>query len=132
MVHGSRLYEIKIDKGLSLCEATRLPLVYEYCKIYNSDTAIIILERLDKKLWIRSVNTLVRKLCSERKVGIEALFFHRLLTKDSNVDSLTFAAFMSACYESNNHALASNLSERILKALVSSHCLIKMGEFFLC
>ena len=48
MVHGSRLYDIKIDKGLSLCEATRLTLVYEYCKIYNSDTAIIILERLDK------------------------------------------------------------------------------------
>lgn len=97
MVHGSSLYEIKIDKGLSLCEATRLPLVYEYCKIYNSDTAIIILERLDKKLWIRSVNTLVRKLCSERKVGIEALFFHRLLNKDSNGDCATFAAFMSAC-----------------------------------
>ena len=65
-------------------------------------------------------------------MGIEALFFHRLLNKDSNVDCATFAAFMSACYESNNHALASNLSERILKALVSSHCLIKMGEFFLC
>ena len=117
MVHGSRLYDIKIDKGLSPCEAIRLKLAYEYCKIYNSDTAKIILEKLDKKLWIRSVNTLVRKLCSERKVGIAALFFHRLLNKDSNVDSVTSAAFMTACYESNNHALASNLSERISKGI---------------
>lgn len=117
MVHGSRLHDIKIDKGLSPCEATRLKLAYEYCKIYNSDTAKIILEKLDKKLWIRSVNTLVRKLCSERKVGIAALFFHRLLNKDSNVDSVTSAAFMTAFYESNNHALASNLSERISKGI---------------
>ena len=78
---------------------------------------MIILERLDKKLWIRTVNTLVRKLCSEKKVGIAALFFHRLLDKDRNVDRVSLAAFMTACYESNNYALVSSLSDRISKGI---------------
>jgi hypothetical protein len=43
---------------------------------------MIILERLDKRLWVQTVKTLVRKLCSEGKVGIAALFFYRLLHKD--------------------------------------------------
>jgi len=56
-------------------------------------SAMIILERLDKRLWVQTVKTLVRKLCSEGKVGIAALFFYRLLHKDRNVDRLTFAEF---------------------------------------
>lgn len=113
-----RLYDTMIDKGLSPCEVTRVTLAYEYCKIDDSATAMIILERLDKRLWIQTVKTLVRKLCSEGKVGIAALFFYRLLDKDRNADRVTLAAFTTACYESNNYALVSNLSDRISKGIV--------------
>ncbi|KAK8641966.1 hypothetical protein V6N13_011332 [Hibiscus sabdariffa] len=66
---------------------------------------MVMLERLEKKHWLWTVNTLIRKLCSERKVGIAALFFHRLLDKDRNVDRVTLAAFVTACYESDKFAL---------------------------
>ncbi|KAK0577923.1 hypothetical protein LWI29_002386 [Acer saccharum] len=112
-----QLYETMIDKGLSPCEVTRMTLAYEYCKKDDAATAMVILESLDKKLWIRTVNTLVRKLCSEKKVGMAALFFHKLLDKDRNVDRVTWAGFMTACYESNKYALVSELSERISKGI---------------
>ncbi|KAJ6869522.1 hypothetical protein NC651_034302 [Populus alba x Populus x berolinensis] len=112
-----QLYEAMVDKGLSPCEVTRLTLAYEYCKQDESATAMVILERLDKKLWIRTVNTLIRKLCSERKVGMAVLFFHKLLDKDQNVDRVTLTAFTTACYESNKYALVSDLSERISKGI---------------
>ncbi|KAM2677952.1 hypothetical protein EV1_004432 [Malus domestica] len=50
-----------------------------------------MLERLEKKLWIHTVNTLVRKLSSDKKVGIAALFFHKLVDNDQNVDRVTLA-----------------------------------------
>ncbi|KAF2314038.1 hypothetical protein GH714_021668 [Hevea brasiliensis] len=111
---ASQLYETMIDKGLSPCEVTRLTLAYEYCKQGDAASAMIILERLEKKLWIRTVNTLIRKLCSEKKVGVAALFFHKLLDKDPNVDRITLAAFTTACYDSNKYALVSDLSEKMI------------------
>ncbi|KAM1032498.1 hypothetical protein ACFX2I_036078 [Malus domestica] len=96
-----RLYDTMMDKGLSPCEVTRFTLAYKYCMKDDSAAAMVMLERLEKKLWIRTVNTLVRKLCSEKKVGIAALFFHKLVDKDQNVDRVTLVAFMTACYESN-------------------------------
>ncbi|KAJ6339363.1 hypothetical protein OIU77_007350 [Salix suchowensis] len=106
-----------VDKGLSPREVTRLTLAYEYCKQDDSATAMIILERLDKRLWIRTVNTLIRKLCSEKKVGMAVLFFHKLLDKEQNVDRVTLTAFTTACYESNKYAFVSDLSERISKGI---------------
>ncbi|KAF4373548.1 hypothetical protein F8388_025242 [Cannabis sativa] len=111
-----KLYDAAtIEKGLSPCEVTRVTLAYEYCKREKFSSAMAILERLEKRLWIRTVNTLVRKLCSDKKVGMAALFFHKLVDKDRNVDRVTMAAFMAACYESNKYALVSELSERIGK-----------------
>ncbi|KAL3746436.1 hypothetical protein ACJRO7_015400 [Eucalyptus globulus] len=92
-----RLYDSMIDKGLSPCEVTQMTLAYEYCKKDESANALLILERLEDKLWIQTVNTLVRKLCSEKK----------------KVDRVTLAAFMTACYESNKYALLSDLTKRI-------------------
>ncbi|CAI9112400.1 OLC1v1012848C1 [Oldenlandia corymbosa var. corymbosa] len=54
------------------------------------------------------------KLCSEKKVDIAAMFFDKLLEKTHNVDRVTLAAFMRACYDSNNYALVSNVSEKII------------------
>lgn len=108
-----RLYDSMLDKGLTPCEVTRLTLAYEYCKKNESANALLILERLENKLWIRTVNTLVRKLCSEKKVGMAALFFHKLTDKETGVDCVTLAAFMTACYESNKYALLSDLTKRI-------------------
>ncbi|KAK8646031.1 hypothetical protein V6N13_119832 [Hibiscus sabdariffa] len=59
---------------------------------------------------------LFRKLCSERKVGIAALFFHRLLDKDHNVDRVTLAAFVTASYEPKKSSMPrheSSLGERM-------------------
>ncbi|KAK3041192.1 hypothetical protein RJ639_028452 [Escallonia herrerae] len=110
-------YDAMLDKGLAPCEVTRLTIAYEYCKKDESSTAIVLLDRLDKKLWIRTVNTLIRKLCSERKVDLAASFFHKLYDKDQNVDRVTLAGFMTACYDSNKYALVSDLSERISKGI---------------
>ncbi|CAM8972920.1 unnamed protein product [Rhodiola kirilowii] len=106
-----RLYDSMMDKGLAPSEVTRLTLAYEYCKKDESAVAMAILERLDKKLWIRTVNSLIRKLCCEKKVGIASLFLHRLLDKDPNLDRVTHAAFMTTCYESNNYALPKSTIE---------------------
>ncbi|KAM1123026.1 hypothetical protein ACFX13_004561 [Malus domestica] len=86
-----RLYDTMMDKGLSPCEVTRLTLAYKYCMKDDSAAAMVMLERLEKKLWIRTVNTLVRKLSSDKKVGIAALFFHKLMDNDQNVDRVTLA-----------------------------------------
>ncbi|KAJ0030020.1 hypothetical protein Pint_14062 [Pistacia integerrima] len=118
LAEACELYETMIDKGISPCEVTRVTLAYEYCKKDDSAMAMVVLENLDKKLWIRTVNTLVRKLCSESKVGIAAFFFHKLLDKDHNVDRVTLAAFMTACYENSKYALVSEFSERISKRIV--------------
>ncbi|KAL9297128.1 hypothetical protein ACSQ67_023024 [Phaseolus vulgaris] len=116
------LYDAMIEKGLTPCEVTRVTLAYEYCKIEDSCSAMVVLERLEKKPWIRTVNTLVRKLSSEKKVGMAALFFRKLLDMDPHVDRVTLAAFMTACYESSNYALVSDLSSRIYK---ENHLAIK-------
>ncbi|KAJ6410618.1 hypothetical protein OIU84_007378 [Salix udensis] len=123
-----QLYEAMVDKGLSPREVTRLTLAYEYCKQDDSATAMIILERLDKKLWIRTVNTLIRKLCSEKKVGMAVLFFHKLLDKDQNVDRVTLTAFTTACYESNKYAFISDLSERISKGIGITRSFSMLGK----
>lgn len=103
------LYEAMTDKGISPCEVARLTLAYEYCIIDDSSTAMIILDKLDKKLWIRTVNTLIRKLCNDQKVDIASVFFHKL------IDRVSLAAFMTACYESDKYELVADVSERILK-----------------
>ncbi|KAJ1443683.1 Tetratricopeptide-like helical domain superfamily [Sesbania bispinosa] len=110
-----QLYDSMIEKGLTPCEVTRVTLAYEYCKADYSGFALAILERLEKKLWIRTANTLVRKLCDDRKVDMAALFFHKLLDMDLHVNRVTLAAFMTACYESNKYDLVSDLSARIYK-----------------
>ena len=97
------LYDAMMDKGMSPCEVTRLTLAYEYCKKDDSCTAMAVLDRLEKKLWIRTVNTLVRKLCSEEKFEMAALFFHNLLDKDPVVNRVTLLGFMNKCYESNRY-----------------------------
>lgn len=110
-----RLYETMIDMGLSPCEVTRLTMAYELCKKDESSVAMALLDKLEKKLWVRTVSTLVRKLCCEKKVDIAALFLDKLLNKHQNVDRVTLAAFMTACYSSNNYALVANVSDKISK-----------------
>lgn len=124
---AGRLHDAMIEKGLTPCEVTQVTLAYEYCKIDDGCPAMVVLERLEKKLWVWTVNinTLVRKLCSERKVGMAALFFHKLLDKDPNVNRVTIAAFMTACYESNKYDLVSDLSARIYK---ENHLAIKVSK----
>lgn len=112
-----RLYDTMLDKGLSPCEVTRLTIAYEYCKIEESATALVMLDRLDRKLWVRTVRTLVRKLCSEKKVGMATLFFHRLVDREPRVDRVTLAAFTASCYESNKSALVLDLKDRISKGI---------------
>ncbi|KAL9818153.1 Pentatricopeptide repeat-containing protein [Arabidopsis thaliana] len=112
-----KLYEAMIDRGLSPPEVTRVTLAYEYCKRNDSANAMILLEPLDKKLWIRTVRTLVRKLCSEKKVGVAALFFQKLLEKDSSADRVTLAAFTTACSESGKNNLVTDLTERISRGV---------------
>ncbi|MCD7456730.1 hypothetical protein HAX54_032920 [Datura stramonium] len=109
------LYNSMRDKGIPPCEVTRLTVAYEYCKNNEPTIAMDLLDSLDKKLWIRTVSTLVRKLCSEKNVDIAALFFHKLLDRQQSVDRVTLAAFMSACYESNNYDLVSSMNERLTK-----------------
>lgn len=46
-----------------------------------------------------------------------ALFFHKLLDKEVNVDRVALAAFITACSESNKYALVSDLSERISRGI---------------
>nr|XP_025696547.1 pentatricopeptide repeat-containing protein At4g19890 isoform X1 [Arachis hypogaea]XP_025696549.1 pentatricopeptide repeat-containing protein At4g19890 isoform X1 [Arachis hypogaea] len=84
--HG--LYDSMLEKGLVPCEVTRVSLAYEYCKIDDGFSAMAVLEKLEKKLWIRTANTLVRKLCSEKKVGLAALLFHKLLDIDLQVNRM--------------------------------------------
>ncbi|KHN40558.1 Pentatricopeptide repeat-containing protein [Glycine soja] len=114
---AGRLHDAMIEKGLTPCEVTQVTLAYEYCKIDDGCPAMVVLERLEKKPWVWTVNinTLVRKLCSERKVGMAAPFFHKLLDMDPNVNHVTIAAFMIGCYESYKYALISDLSARIYK-----------------
>ncbi|KAK8551380.1 hypothetical protein V6N13_119851 [Hibiscus sabdariffa] len=113
------LYETMMDKGLSPYEVTRLTLAYEYYKKGDSVIAMVMLEKLEKKkLWLWTVNTLIRKLFSKRKVGITALFFRRIFDyKDRNVNRVTLAAFVTAYYESDKFALVSYLNERISKGI---------------
>ncbi|QHO09057.1 Pentatricopeptide repeat-containing protein [Arachis hypogaea] len=111
------LYDSMLEKGLVPCEVTRVSLAYEYCKIDDGFSAMAVLEKLEKKLWIRTANTLVRKLCSEKKVGLAALLFHKLLDIDLQVNRVTLAAFMTACYESNK------CIEEMLSA-VQNQCLL--------
>ncbi|CAK8566733.1 unnamed protein product [Lathyrus sativus] len=109
------LYDSMIKKGLTPCEVTRVTLAYEYCNVDDCLSAMVILERLEKKHWIQTTNTLVRKLCSVKKVGMVALFFNKLLDMDVHVNRVSLVAFMTVCYESNNYALVSDLSARIHK-----------------
>ncbi|KAL0363736.1 UNVERIFIED_CONTAM: Pentatricopeptide repeat-containing protein [Sesamum calycinum] len=109
------LFEEMIGKGISPCEVTRMTIAYEFCKKDESCTAMALLDRLEKKLWVRTISTLVRKLCSEQKVDMAAQFFDKLFDVNHTVDRVTLAAFMTACYDSNNYALVSDISERITK-----------------
>ncbi|KAL5698182.1 hypothetical protein ACHQM5_029254 [Ranunculus cassubicifolius] len=111
------LYDSMIDKGCSPCEVTRLTLAYGYCKKDDSTTAMAILSRLEKKHWVRTGNTLIRKLSSEGKVDVTAQFFHKLLDKDPNADRVTFLAFTTACYDNNKYSVAADLSERISEGI---------------
>ncbi|KAL5698193.1 hypothetical protein ACHQM5_029263 [Ranunculus cassubicifolius] len=111
------LYDSMIDKGCSPCEVTRLTLAYKYCKKDDSTTAMAILSRLEKKHWVRTCNTLIRKLSSEGKVDVAAQFFHKLLDKDPNTDHVTFLAFTTACYDNNKYSVAADLSERISEGI---------------
>lgn len=110
------LYIAMVDKGLSPCEVTRVTLAYEYCMKEKSSMAISLLDRLDKKSWIRTVTILVRKLCYAKKVDVASMFLHKLIDKDRNVDYIVLAGFMTACYESNNYAMVSEVSRRISKS----------------
>ncbi|CAJ1831556.1 unnamed protein product [Sphenostylis stenocarpa] len=56
------LYDAMIEKGLTPCEVTRVTLAHEYCKIGDSFSTMIVLERLEKKPWIQTVNTLLQFL----------------------------------------------------------------------
>ncbi|CAF1865238.1 unnamed protein product [Brassica oleracea var. botrytis] len=90
-----KLYKAMIDYGLSPSEVTRVTLAY------------------DKRLWIRTFRTLLRKLCSEKKVGVAALFYQKLLEKDGSPDRVTLAAFTMACSESGGkNNLVTDLRER--------------------
>ncbi|KAL3654584.1 hypothetical protein CASFOL_001569 [Castilleja foliolosa] len=106
-------YEEMTEKGVSPCEVTRLTIAYEFCKKDECLKAMGLLERLEKRLWVRTVRTLVRKLCSEKKVEMAAHFFDKLLDLKDGVDRVTLAGFMSACYDSNNYALVSDMSRRM-------------------
>ena len=107
-----KLYKSMIDYGLSPSEVTRVTLAYEYCKRNDSANAMMLLEPLDKRLWIRTVRTLVRKLCSEKKVGVAALFYQKLLEKNGSPDRVTLPAFTTACSESGKNNLVTDLTER--------------------
>ncbi|KAI3890731.1 hypothetical protein MKX03_019123 [Papaver bracteatum] len=109
------LYDSMVDKGISPCEVTPITVAYEYCKLEDSVTAMAVLDRLDTRLWIRTGKTLVRKLCCEGKVEMAAEFYHKLLDKDRNADPVIYAAFKTACYQSNKYSIASGISERISK-----------------
>ena len=74
-----------------------------------------VLDRLEKKPWVRTASILVRKLSSERKVDIAAQFFHKLLDKDRDVDRITLIAFLTACYDNNKYSVASDLTDKISK-----------------
>ncbi|KAJ0987344.1 hypothetical protein J5N97_005700 [Dioscorea zingiberensis] len=114
------LYDAMLAKGLVPCEVTRVTLAYEYCKNDRSDTALSILDRLDKKHWIRTTNILVRKLCSEGEVESSSIFLDKMLDGDYAVDQITCTAFVSACYNRNKYSMASAFSERISKKVPSS------------
>ncbi|KAG6402117.1 hypothetical protein SASPL_138990 [Salvia splendens] len=112
------------DKGFSPCEVTRVTIAYELCKKGESSAAMALLDRLERKLRVRTVSTLVRKLCSEQKVDVAAQFFDKLLDATKTVDRVTLAAFMTACYESNNYALVSDMSTRMTKEKLEQHLMI--------
>ncbi|GER41007.1 pentatricopeptide repeat-containing protein [Striga asiatica] len=112
---AKRFFDEMMNRGISPPEVTRLTIAYEFCRKGESLTAMVLLDRLDKKLWIRTVRTLVRKLCSEQKVEMAAQFFDKLLEVNHAVDRVTLAAFMSACYDSNNYALVSDMSRKMTK-----------------
>ncbi|KAI3798484.1 hypothetical protein L1987_33761 [Smallanthus sonchifolius] len=110
-------YDAMMDKGLSPCEVTRLTIAYEYCKANVPLTAIKVVDRLEKKLWVHTVNTLIRKLCSEKKVEIAASFLHKLIDKDKHLDQIMFTAFVTACYDSGHYVIVSYIQERISKGI---------------
>ncbi|KAG6404426.1 hypothetical protein SASPL_136673 [Salvia splendens] len=127
MVNEARtLFREMIDKGFSPCEVTRVTIAYELCKKGESSTAMALSDRLERKLWVRTVRTLVRKLCSEQKVDVAAQFFDKLLDATKSVDRVTLAAFMTACYESNNYALVSDMSTRMTKEKLEQHLMISV------
>lgn len=47
---AGRLHDAMIEKGLTPCEVTQVTLAYEYCKIDDGCPAMVVLERLEKKL----------------------------------------------------------------------------------
>ncbi|KAI3710993.1 hypothetical protein L2E82_40794 [Cichorium intybus] len=106
-------YDAMIEKGLVPCEVTRLTIAYEYCKVNDLSTAMEVVDSLEKKLWVRTVNTLVRKLCSEKKVEVVVPFVHKLIDKEKNLDRIMLMGFVTACYDSNHYAIVSDISERI-------------------
>ncbi|KAH7656198.1 Pentatricopeptide repeat-containing protein [Dioscorea alata] len=115
------LYDAMLDKSLVPCDVTRATLAYEYCKKDQPDNALSIMDRLDKKHWIRTANTLVRKLCSEAEVETSSIFLDRILNKDYELDHITYIAFLSACYSRNKYSMASEFSQRISKKVNSSY-----------
>ena len=113
-----KLYKSMIDYGLSPSEVTRVTLAYEYCTRNDLANAMMLLKPLDKRLRIRTVRTPLRKLCSEKKVGVAALFYQKLLEKDgSSLDRVTLAAFTTACSESGKNNLVTDLTERVSRGV---------------
>ncbi|KAL0670931.1 hypothetical protein Bca4012_033635 [Brassica carinata] len=108
-----KLYKAMIDYGLSPSEVTRVTLAYGYCTRNDLANAMMLLKPLDKRLWIRTFRTLLRKLCSEKKVGVAALFYQKLLEKDGSPDRVTLAAFTMVRSESGGkNNLVTDLRER--------------------
>lgn len=70
-----------IEKGFFFCEVIRIILSYEYCKNEDFRSVMNVLERLEKKFWVRIVIILVRKFCNDGKVDMAVLFFYKLLDK---------------------------------------------------
>ncbi|XP_047308859.1 pentatricopeptide repeat-containing protein At4g19890 [Impatiens glandulifera] len=112
-----RLYNTMREQGFSPCEVTRLTLAYEYCNNSQLSMAISVVDGLDKKLFIRTVKTLVRKLCCDKKVEMASVFLHKLIDVDEKVDRVVLAAFLTTCYDSNRYELVSDVSKRISKGI---------------
>ncbi|KAK1322560.1 Pentatricopeptide repeat-containing protein [Acorus calamus] len=111
------LYHAMVDKGLVPCEVSRVTLAYEYCVKEEPEVAMALLDRLEKKAWIRTANVLTRKLSCRGDADTAALFLRRLLEKDRNMDRITFTAFVNACYGCGKYSLASELLDRTTEGM---------------